>query len=87
MMDDKKKELTPMRMDNNTESSEEDSISKDNANSVESELLKALPPEAQKIVEVGMMSHKFGPIPNPLTEKINEKHIDKILEIAEKDDD
>jgi hypothetical protein len=26
-------------------------------------------------------------MPNPLAEKINEKHIDKILDIAEKDDE
>ncbi|MDI6728064.1 MAG: hypothetical protein QMD44_03940 [Thermodesulfovibrionales bacterium] len=55
---------------------------------IEPEFLKKLPPEAKKVVEVGMMSmHRFGPMPHPFAEKINEKHIDKILELAEKDDE
>ncbi|MEA3428829.1 MAG: hypothetical protein U9Q84_06415 [Thermodesulfobacteriota bacterium] len=60
---------------------------KNDADSVESELLKNLPPEAKKVLEVGMSMHRFGPMPNPLAEKINEKHIDKILEITEKDEE
>ena len=31
--------------------------------------------------------HRFGPMPNPLTEKLTPAHIDKILEISEKDDE
>ncbi len=56
---------------------------------LESELLNKLPADARKIVEVGMMSmHRFsGPMSNPITQKINEKHIDKILELSEKDDE
>jgi len=55
----------------------------------EPDLLKKLPPDARKIVEFGMMSmHKLsGPMPNPITQKLNEKHIDKILELSEKDDE
>ena len=87
MMNDKKKELTPIE-DNNTESSKKDSISKTDTSPVGAELLKTLTPEAkEKIHGFGMSMHRFGPMPNPLTEKINEQHIDKILEIAEKDED
>ena len=34
-----------------------------------------------------MSMHRFGPMPNPLTEKLTEKHIDKILDISAKDDE
>lgn len=85
-MNDKKTKLTPTK-NSNTESQEEDSSEKGNSGSIEPELLKNLPPEAKKVLEVGMSMHRFGPMPNPLTEKINERHIDKILEIAEKDDE
>ena len=53
----------------------------------EAELLEKLPPEARKVVEIGMSMHRFGPIPNPITEKLNDRHIDKILDIAAKDDE
>jgi predicted PurR-regulated permease PerM len=49
--------------------------------------LKNLPPEARKVVEFGMSMHRFGPMPNPLTEKLNESHIDKILEFSAKADE
>jgi len=49
--------------------------------------LKNLPPEARKIVEFGMSMHRLGPMPNPLTEKLTEQHIDKILEISARDDE
>lgn len=52
------------------------------------ELLNKLSPEARKVVEVGMMSmQRFGPMPNPIAEKLTPNHIDKILNIAEKDDE
>lgn len=85
-MSDKEKELTPTK-NSNTESRERESSKKGPSGSIEPELLKDLPPEAKRVLEVGMSMHRFGPIPNPLAEKINEKHIDKILEIAEKDDE
>jgi hypothetical protein len=70
------------------ESAEKEKTSeKNDVDHLEPELLKALPPEAKKVLEIGMSMHRFGPLPNPLAEKINEKHIDKILEIAEKDDE
>jgi hypothetical protein len=31
------------------------------------EFLKKLPPEARKVVEIGMSMHRFGPMLNPLT--------------------
>ncbi len=56
--------------------------------SLEGEILEKLPPEVRKIVEVGFSMQRFaGPIPSPLLSKINETHISKILEIAEKDDE
>ena len=53
----------------------------------ESEFLKKLPPEARKVVEIGMSMHRFGPMPNPLSDKLTERHIDKILEISARDDE
>ncbi len=49
--------------------------------------LKDLPPEAQRIVRsmIFSQSRYMGPMPNPIAGKINEKHIDKILEGSEKD--
>nr|VFK32369.1 MAG: hypothetical protein BECKMB1821I_GA0114274_103229 [Candidatus Kentron sp. MB]VFK75855.1 MAG: hypothetical protein BECKMB1821H_GA0114242_103329 [Candidatus Kentron sp. MB] len=53
-----------------------------------SELLNGLPSDARKSFEIGMMSmHRFGPMPNPLAEKLNEKHIDKILELSAKSEE
>lgn len=52
-----------------------------------SELLKNLPPEVKKTLEFGMAMHRVGPIPNPIANKLNEGHIDKILELAAKDDE
>ncbi|WP_089729742.1 hypothetical protein [Candidatus Thiosymbion oneisti] len=73
---------------NGTEQESHDSAPKEPKALPEPELLKNLPPEARKVVEIGMMSaRRFGPMPNPLTDKITEKHIDKILEIAAKDDE
>ncbi|HOK52269.1 MAG TPA: hypothetical protein PLF75_10295, partial [Bacteroidales bacterium] len=41
----------------------------------------------KKIVEMGFsMQRVSGPFQNPLLSKINEKHIDKILELAEKEE-
>jgi hypothetical protein len=79
--------------ENHVVSAQENNIPKDNQpqenkESIEPELLSRVPPEAKKILEIGMMSmqQRIGPKPSPFAEKINEKHIDKILEIAEKDD-
>ncbi|MEA2082863.1 MAG: hypothetical protein U9O82_01200 [Thermodesulfobacteriota bacterium] len=69
-MSDKEKELTPAE-NSNTEPQEEESSEKSNSSSIEPEFLKTLPPEAKKVLEVGMSMHRFGPMPNPLTKKIN----------------
>nr|VFK60744.1 MAG: hypothetical protein BECKTC1821F_GA0114240_104914 [Candidatus Kentron sp. TC] len=52
-----------------------------------SEFLKDLPPDARKVIEIGMSMHRFGPMPNPLTEKLTEKHIDKILDLSAQSED
>lgn len=52
------------------------------------EILENLPPELKRVMEVGFSMQKFsGPVASPLLEKINEKHIDKILDLSEKEDD
>ena len=53
---------------------------------LDSEVIEGLPPEVREFVRVGMMSMQHnGPLPNPLIEKINEGHIDRIIDLAEKD--
>ena len=53
----------------------------------EAEILDNLPPDAKKIIEMGFSMQRIsGPMPNPLMQKITEKHIDKILELTEKED-
>ncbi|MEA1933466.1 MAG: hypothetical protein U9N60_03425 [Thermodesulfobacteriota bacterium] len=86
-MSDTEKELTPTEKAKDEGVEKEKSSEKNDVGPVEPELLKNLPPEAKKVLEVGMSMHRLGPMPNPLAEKINEKHIDKILEIAEKDEE
>ena len=54
----------------------------------ETEIFDNLPPEVKKVVEMGISMQRIsGPMPNPLLSKINEKHIDKILDIAQKEDE
>lgn len=48
-------------------------------------LLESAPPEVKKFMM--SMQRMSGPIPHPLADKINDKHIDKILDLAEKDDE
>lgn len=74
------------------ENDEENNGKKECYNSISSvidpEILEDLPPEARKKVEIAMLSmrtHRFGPLPNPLLEKITDKHIEKVLDLAEKD--
>lgn len=77
----KEKQLTGTE----TESSEANDATVEGNLGIEPELLSKLPPEARKVIEIGMSMHRFGPMPNPLTQKLNPQHIDKILESAEKD--
>lgn len=54
----------------------------------EAEVLKNLPPEIQKVAEIGFSMQRFsGPVPSPLLKKINEEHISKILDITAKGDE
>lgn len=54
----------------------------------ETEILDNIPPEIKKVVEMGFSMQRISsPMPNPLLSKINEKHIDKILDIAQKEED
>jgi len=54
---------------------------------VEPEIFNDLPPEVKRVVEMGFsMQRVSSPMQNPLMSKINEKHIDKILELAEKEE-
>lgn len=51
-------------------------------------VLEKLPPEIKKVMEVGFSMQRFsGPLPSPFLNKINETHVTKILELAEKDDE
>lgn len=55
---------------------------------VEGEVLEKLPPEVRRVMEIGFSMQRFsGLLPSPFLTKINETHISKILEIAEKDDE
>ena len=51
------------------------------------EFFEELPPEIREVVRTGISMQRIsGPMPNPLFSKINEKHIDKILDLADKED-
>jgi hypothetical protein len=66
-MSDTEKELSPAKDGNKTE--EKKSSEKNDIGPVEPELLKGLPPEAKKVLEIGMSMQRFGPMPNPLAKK------------------
>ena len=51
---------------------------------IDPEVLEKLPPEARRFFEFGMGSFS-GPVFHPATKKINEGHIDKLLDSDEKD--
>jgi hypothetical protein len=64
---------------------EEKKSSSEKATILEEEL-KNLPPEAQQMMHMFMSRERYiGPLPNPIASKINEKHIDTVLENSEKD--
>lgn len=79
-------------MPNEKNKSEEDSDKKERQEGkdqiIEGEVFEKLPPEVKKVMEFGFSMQRFsGPVPPAFFSKINEKHISKILEIAEKDDE
>ncbi len=54
----------------------------------EEEVLEGLPEEVKRVVQIGWsMQRSSGPLPPQFLSKLNEKHIDKILDLSEKDDD
>lgn len=54
---------------------------------IDPEIFEELPPEIREVVRTGISMQRIsGPMPNPLLSKINEQHIDKILDIADKED-
>lgn len=54
----------------------------------DSEVLENLPEEVRRVVQIGMsMQRTSGPLPPQILSKLNDKHIDKILELSEKDDE
>ncbi len=91
MTDEKEIKKQEEVWEENEEENEEEKSSQDNEQSPPIEerekLMANLPPEARKVVEFGMMSMQQGPMPNPIMGKINEKHIDAILEHSEKYDE
>jgi hypothetical protein len=89
MTDKDAKDLTSLDQTGEGESKEEgpgDQEPPDDSSVIPEEILKKLPPEARRVVQFGMMQ-RFGPMPNPLTSKLTESHIDKILDISAKDDE
>lgn len=53
----------------------------------EAEILETLPPEVKKVIEMGFSMQRIsGSMPNPLLSKVTEGHINKILEIADKEE-
>jgi len=56
---------------------------KENGSPLEPEILGKLSPEIRRVFE-SFVAYS-GPIPNPLFKKITEAHIDKVLDLSEKD--
>jgi hypothetical protein len=50
------------------------------------EMLENLPPEVKRIIQLTSSSYS-GPFPSSNLPELNEKHIDKLLDISEKDDE
>ncbi len=74
--EDNKKELANTSEENKKEKAQEP------------EILENMSPEIKKVIEMGFSMQKFsGAMPNPLLSKINEKHIDRILDISQKEEE
>lgn len=73
----------------NSEKSDNKSLEKNKSEKIEQpEVIENLPPEIKKVVEMGFSMQRFsGAMPNPLLSKLNEKHIDRILDISEKEEE
>lgn len=57
-----------------------------NPETIDPEVIEGLPPEIKKVFEFGMLQMRSGPH-NPIMDKLEPQHIDKILSIAEKDEE
>ncbi|MDE0609222.1 MAG: hypothetical protein OXH77_04830 [Anaerolineaceae bacterium] len=68
-----------------TESNEEESTFL--SSEVFGELIEDLPPKARRELAASVLSiqQRFGPPPNPVFSKLNESHIDKALDIVQRD--
>jgi hypothetical protein len=52
------------------------------------EVMDKLPPDLRRAIVSLSMDHRYiGPAPNPILGKLTEKHIDKILDANEKDEE
>jgi hypothetical protein len=54
---------------------------------IDPEVLEKLPPDIRRAVESFSLQAFSGPVFNPILKKINESHIDKVLDQTEKDSD
>jgi len=69
-----------------TGGNKDDDAKEDESSPFEPEVLKTLPPEARaKVVEMLSLQAFSGPVFHPITKKVTEQHIDKILDEAGKD--
>jgi hypothetical protein len=76
-----KEEETPEKVPSVREEKEEEEVPP-------AELIDNLPTEAKKLIGSFLSIERYsGPFPRQFFEKINEQHISKILEIAEKDEE
>lgn len=76
--------------ENPKEKSKEIDVSKnkEQAKAEQPEILDNLPPDIKKVVEMGFSMQRIsGPMPNPIVSKLNENHIDRILDISEKEEE
>jgi len=65
-----------------------DIVKSEQKNAEDTEILDNLPPEIKKVVEMGFSMQRIsGATPNPILSKLNENHIDRILDIGEKEED
>lgn len=75
-----KEEKIPEKVSSVREEKEEEEVSP-------AEFFERLPPEAKSLIASLSIERYSGPFPPQFFEKINEQHISKILEIAEKDEE
>lgn len=87
-MDNKKKDLKEEKIEEREIQKKVVSTENSNQEIEEPEILKKLPPEIKKVVEMGFSMQRIsGPMQNPLLSKLNENHINRILDIGEKEEE